>query len=129
MANYSKYNMRVVLGITKALSDRNRLRILMALHGGELCVCQIIELLGLAPSTVSKHMSILWHAGLVESRKDGRWMNYRLAGKNASRVIKEAIDWVQLSLLTSPEIKRDIKRLKTILKINKEVLCKKQQKN
>jgi ArsR family transcriptional regulator, arsenate/arsenite/antimonite-responsive transcriptional repressor len=46
-----------------------------------LCLSQIIELLGLAPSTVSKHMAILHQAGLAETRKDGRWIYYRLAGE------------------------------------------------
>ena len=69
--------------ITKALSDENRVRTLLALGGRELCVCQIVELLGLAPSTVSKHMSILANARLVESRQDGRWRYYRLAGIEA----------------------------------------------
>jgi DNA-binding transcriptional ArsR family regulator len=55
---------------------------------GELCVCQIIELLGLVPSTVSKHMSILKQAGLVENRKEARWMYYRLPKKEAqTRII------------------------------------------
>ena len=67
------------LNITKALAEENRLRILLALDGAELCVCQLVELLELAPSTVSKHMSVLRQARLVESRKDGRWMHYRLA--------------------------------------------------
>jgi DNA-binding transcriptional ArsR family regulator len=54
--------MRDILSITKALSDENRVRILIALSHGELCVCQVIELMKLAPSTVSKHMSILKQA-------------------------------------------------------------------
>ncbi len=60
--------------ITKALADENRVRMLLALKGGELCVCQITELFGLAMSTVSKHLSILYQAGLTESRKEGRWI-------------------------------------------------------
>ena len=59
------------MAITRALSDQNRVRMLLALNGRELCVCQIIELLGLAPSTVSKHMSILANARLVEGRQGG----------------------------------------------------------
>jgi DNA-binding transcriptional ArsR family regulator len=47
-------------------------RILLALRGGEMCVCQITELFGLAVSTTSKHLSILYQARLVDSRKDGR---------------------------------------------------------
>ena len=57
--------MREFMAITKALSDPNRVRILLALRRGELCVCQITELFGFAPSTVSKHLSILHHAGLI----------------------------------------------------------------
>ena len=63
--------MREFMAITRALADPNRVRILLALRRGELCVCQITELFGLAPSTVSKHLSILHHAGLIQSRKIG----------------------------------------------------------
>ena len=70
--------MREFMAITKALSDPNRVRILLALRRGELCVCQITELFGFAPSTVSKHLSILHHAGLILSRKTERWVYYRL---------------------------------------------------
>ena len=64
-----------------ALSDPTRLRLLLALRGGELCACQLIGLVGLAPSTVSKHLALLRAAGLVAARKDGRWVHYRLAGR------------------------------------------------
>ena len=71
------------MAITRALSDQNRVRTLMALRDLELCVCQIIELLELAPSTVSKHMSILANARLVEGRQDGRWRYYRASRARA----------------------------------------------
>ena len=61
--------MRETLRVTKALSDLQRVRILMLLRGGELCVCQIVEVLALAPSTISKHLSLLSAAGLVDWRK------------------------------------------------------------
>jgi len=75
--------MREFMAIAKALADESRTRVLMFLRGGELCVCQIVEMLGLAPSTVSKHMAILHQARLVESRKDGRWTYYRLPKEDA----------------------------------------------
>ena len=75
--------------ITKAISDPNRVRILMALRAGELCVCRIIELLQLAPSTVSKHLTILKRAGLIEGRKEGRWMHYRLPADKSSNAWKK----------------------------------------
>jgi DNA-binding transcriptional ArsR family regulator len=111
------------LNITKALAEENRLRILLALDGQELCVCQIIELLELAPSTVSKHMSVLRQARLVDGRKDGRWMYYRLADKDAPAEVQEAIAWVKKSISRNGRIREDVKRLNEILKIDREVLC------
>ena len=114
------------VNITKALAEENRLRILMALEGEELCVCQLIELLELAPSTVSKHVSVLRHARLVEGRKDGRWMFYRVADASAPSEVTEAIAWVKTSLAVDDRIRADAKRLKEILKIDREVLCSRQ---
>lgn len=120
--------MREFLAVTKALSDPNRVRMLLALRGRELCVCQIIEMFGLAPSTVSKHMWILNQARLVEKRKEGRWMYYRQAGRDAPHAAREAIRWVQQALADDPQTERDTKRLEAILKIDPEVLCRKQCK-
>jgi len=113
---------------TKALSDENRVRILLALDGRELCVCQIIEFLGLAPSTVSKHMSILANARLVEGRQEGRWRYYRLAGNDAPDEAREAIAWTFRSLSNTPQIRQDAERIEEILKIDPEVLCKAQNR-
>lgn len=62
--------------IFKALSDNSRLRILKMLQSKSLCVCEIQEILGLATSTVSKHLSILREAGFITEEKDGKWVNY-----------------------------------------------------
>jgi len=121
--------MRDILDMTKALADGSRLRVLMALTGGELCVCQIVELLELAPSTVSKHMSILRQARLVESRKDGRWMHYRLPDRDAPKAVKETINWVRRQLASSPQMRQDGDRLRRILAMNPEELCKRQNGN
>jgi len=112
------------LNITKALAEENRVRILLALEGQELCVCQIIELLALAPSTVSKHMSVLRQARLVDCRKDGCWVYYCLAGDQASPDIKEALKWVCRSLANDPQVQNDARRLKEILKIDPKELCR-----
>jgi DNA-binding transcriptional ArsR family regulator len=117
------------LNITRALAEENRVRILLALEGQELCVCQLIELLELAPSTVSKHMSVLRQARLIEGRKDGRWMYYRIADDSAPVEVKEAIVWVRKSLSRNKRIHADVKRLKEILKIDREVLCSRQTRS
>ena len=118
--------MRQFMSVTKALADENRVRILMSLGGCELCVCQIIELFGLAPSTISKHMWILNQARLVERRKQGRWSYYRLAGRDAPAVVREALRWMQRSLAGDPQTAKDAERLKEILKIDQEELCRRQ---
>jgi DNA-binding transcriptional ArsR family regulator len=107
--------MREFLEITKAMSDINRVRILMALRNRELCVCQVTELLGLAPSTVSKHISILDHARLVESRKDGRWVYYRWSLEEAPLFVSRALEWMAESLENDKTLLRDSGRLKVIL--------------
>jgi ArsR family transcriptional regulator len=116
------------VAITKALADPQRVRALMALCKGELCVCQIIELLGLAPSTVSKHMSILRLAGLVRSRKEERWMYYRLPGeKERSAVQERAFGWVFETLENDDVVRRDAAVLKKITRQNPSLLCKQQR--
>ena len=99
--------MRDFITVTKALADENRVRMLLALRQKELCLCQIIELVGLAPSTVSKHMSILKQSRLVDSRKDGRWMYYRLPGADAPEAVKQAVKWVFQSLENDPKVLTD----------------------
>jgi DNA-binding transcriptional ArsR family regulator len=118
--------MRGFMNITKALADETRIRTLLAVRKGELCVCQITELFGLAPSTISKHLSILFQAGLVESRKDGRWIYYQLPGKNAPVEVREALDWIEKALAGNPHVVEDDKKLKKILKQDPADLCKRQ---
>ena len=112
--------MREFMNITKALSDKNRVRVLMFLGDGELCVCQIIEMLGLAPSTVSKHLSVLQQAGLIESRKDGRWVYYRLPGNGASPCVVGALNWVRRGLQGDALVVADARSLRKVQKRKKE---------
>lgn len=121
--------MRIAVSITKALADENRLRALSALDQGELCVCQIIGLLGLAPSTVSKHMAILRQAGLVESRKCGRWIYYRLPGKGALPEIRNTLRWLRGLTARSDVIRADEEKLQSICAVDKEALCRALNKN
>ncbi|MBL8027366.1 MAG: winged helix-turn-helix transcriptional regulator [Fibrobacteres bacterium] len=86
--------MKEIIEIAKALSDPNRVKALMLLKRGEFCVCQIVDFLKLSPSTVSKHMSILKAAGIIECRKDDKWVYYRIADNNSSPRVKEIIQWV-----------------------------------
>lgn len=115
--------MREFMAVAKALADENRARILLFLKGRELCVCQIVELLQLAPSTVSKHLTLLHLAGLIESRKEGRWIYYRLADKGAPAHVRDAIRWVQSGLGKGPRAAQDAVRRRAVLKMDIRRLC------
>lgn len=69
---------RTAARIGRALAHPLRIRALAALRERELCVCELIALFDLAPSTVSKHMSIMADAGLVSRRRNGKWTYYSL---------------------------------------------------
>ena len=107
----------------KAASDPTRIRILMSLLDRELCVCQITELLELAVSTVSKHMSILKHAGFVKSRKEGKWIYYRI---NKDNEIEGSVLYILINNLKNDKlVKNDKKRLSKILAMDQNKLCRK----
>jgi len=65
-------------GICQALSDPNRMKIIMTLTGGSRCACQLLEDFAISQPTLSHHMRILCDCGLVTVRKDGRWCHYTL---------------------------------------------------
>lgn len=123
-----KHNrLRTLLQITKALADGQRLRILMLLEPGELCVCQIVEVLGLAPSTVSKHLSILAAADLVLMRKQGRWAYYRLPELSRDDIGRAALNWIRSTLQADEPIAADRKKLNAVMACDPEDLCKRQR--
>ncbi len=75
----------VDLKIFKALVDDNRLEIMELLKDGERCGCELLEALSIGQSTLSHHMRILCDAGLVDSRKEGKWMHYSISAEGAAK--------------------------------------------
>lgn len=116
--------MRDIMDLYKALADEKRARILYALKGGELCVCQLIALLELAPSTVSKHLTILRSARLIDSRKSGRWMHYRLSKKIRPASAGRTLDLLFKEMKKTGRIANDQKRLKRICAEGLEAICR-----
>ena len=116
--------MREVMDVLKALADENRVRLLFALKGGELCVCQLIALLDLAPSTVSKHLTILRAARLVDSRKDGRWMYYRLSKEFRAPSAGKIIALLCKDTAKTRQMVEDRKKLKQICGEDMNKLCR-----
>jgi ArsR family transcriptional regulator len=113
--------MKSYLKVFKALSDKNRLRIMKMLETKPMCVCEITAVLSLAPSTVSKHLSLLHEAGLIEDRKQGRWVNYSLPGKNLIPLVSEMLKLLCRSLKDNPEVMADMEKAK---KASRVELCK-----
>ena len=76
--------MRDFVNVMKALSDPNRIKILKMLQHKMMCVCELQTALQIAQPSVSKHLKILEYAGLVDSKKDGMWVNYHLTDGSRS---------------------------------------------
>jgi len=79
--------MRQTIHLLKALNDETRLRILALLVQGELCVCDLMAVLQMPQSTVSRHLAVLKNAGWVTDRRQGLWMYYRLADEGAPLLV------------------------------------------
>src|SRR6058998_2765434 len=94
----------------QALGDATRLRILGLLLTGEVCVCDIHETLKIAQPKASRHLAYLRRAGLVETRREGLWIHYRL-GKLADPVITAISDAVRHALTHIDTVHRDAERL------------------
>lgn len=94
----------------KAAADPTRVRILKLLEGGELCVCQIIAILSIGQSTVSKHLFLLRAAALIKDRRDRKWVYYALDRGNgspyAARMLRNLRDWLN----DDPVVEKDRER-------------------
>jgi DNA-binding transcriptional ArsR family regulator len=113
------------LEILKALSDMNRLRIVAVLSRyEELCACQITELLEVTGATASRHLSILQHAGLLDSRKEGRWIYYRLIYPARTEPVFE---WLEQAFAGSEQLQADAETIDEIVSIAREDLCRRQR--
>ena len=116
------------LALLKAISDKNRLRILIVLLVyEELCACQIIEFLQVAGATASRHLSQMVNSGVLQSRKQGRWVYFRLNRENSS--LNLLFQWINRNVENSTQVTQDLEALKKIVCIPCEHLSGKQRKN
>lgn len=94
----------------KALADRTRLRLLNLMNTDEICVCFFVEVLKTNQPKISRHLAYLRRAGVVEARRDGKWMHYRIVeppDPHAARIFSEVRRW----LTEDAEMQRDRQRL------------------
>ena len=94
----------------RALADRTRLRLLNLIGDREVCVCFFVEILGTNQPKISRHLAYLRRVGIVQARREGKWMHYRVAhpaDPTAKRFLQEVRDW----LLNDDAMKKDRIRL------------------
>jgi ArsR family transcriptional regulator len=109
--------------IIKAFADEGRIRILCILKSKkDLCVCEITEIIGLAQPTISSHLKLLENSGLVESFKNGLWVNYNISD-NPGSFGSRFLDMLYENLKNDTQMVEDEKNAK---KINRDTICKKE---
>jgi ArsR family transcriptional regulator len=94
----------------RALADPTRLRLLNLIADREICVCYFVEILRINQPKVSRHLAYLRRAGIVASRREGKWMHYRLVAPKdqaAASILRETLK----HLNKKPEMRRDVSRL------------------
>jgi ArsR family transcriptional regulator len=97
----------------KALADETRLRIVALLTQGELCVCDLMDVLEEPQSKISRHLSYLKHSGLTYSKRVGVWMHYGLR-EGADERCDHLIRFLKKELLRLPQSREDVARLKQL---------------
>lgn len=117
--------MDTTLSLLKALADRNRLRIVLALSGHEeLCACQLVALLEVTPATASRHLKQLVVTGLLDSRRQGRWVYYRLRDDAGTRKL---LKWLRKRLASTVDAVVDAEAMAAILVSTPEEICLRQR--
>ncbi|MDP4978909.1 MAG: metalloregulator ArsR/SmtB family transcription factor, partial [Desulfobacterales bacterium] len=96
--------MRDFIKVMKALSDPNRVKMIKMLQRRVMCVCELQGALGLAQSTVSKHLKILENAGMIAFSKEGLWVNYRMADGAKNQYVASLLGNLRHWLEDDPEV-------------------------
>lgn len=109
-----------LVDLYKALAHPSRLRILALLREGELCVCQINAVIGLAGSTLSEHLAELRRAGLLTERKDGRWVYYTLSQDADIQELAGAL-WARLDEVS--QVREDMETSRRLRETSADLLC------
>jgi ArsR family transcriptional regulator len=104
------FDVRPASRLFKALGDETRLRIVALLSHGELCVCHLQEALGLSQPSVSRHLATLRAAGVVEQRRERKWVYYRLL-RQPSDDCERHLRGVAKTYAKRDVLRRDVARL------------------
>ena len=121
MGRYESAVTELVL-TAKAFADPTRVRILMLLRSGELCVCELVDALQISQSTLSTHLQVIREAALVQTRKQGKWIYYSLH-PDKLKLVNALHGGFASSLENDPSLRRDGKQLEARLKERRNGVC------
>ncbi len=113
--------MNELVAFAKALGDPTRVRVLAALRHGELCVCELVDALGISQSSLSSHLQICRQAGVLTTRKESRWIYYSLSTRYAP-LIERIFSELQ-TVGSNDQLRRDARRLKKRLQMREGGRC------
>jgi len=119
--------MKQLAAMIKALSDETRLRVMKLLEERELCVCELMQVLDMSQPRISRHLSVLRNAGLVDDRREGKWVYYSLRDVTATDEGKYLLKTMASLANDNPIVKRDKKALLKAVRLGEmERRCAKQ---
>ena len=113
--------MRELIKVLKAVSDKNRMRILKMLEKKKMCVCELAAVLEIKQPSVSKHLSILKNAGLIQDERNAQWIDYSLCKEKINKYAPDIQTSIENWLKDDAIIKRDLQKTKTLCR---KLLCK-----
>lgn len=113
-------NMKERTELFKAITEPNRVRILLMLMQKSLCVCEITSILELTNATVSSHLSFLKEKGLIKDDKDGKWTNYSIVENSDDSVVQNIIELLPLWFAGEKVIIEDLIKVQTV---DRHVIC------
>lgn len=116
--------MQELLKLLKALSDKNRLRILRLLQKRKMCVCELAFVLGITQPSISRHLKKLYEAGIIESEQDRFWTNYYL--RNANKKANIILSCIGRCLTSDNILKKDLEKFRKADRV--KLCCKNKNK-
>jgi len=114
--------MKKITNIFKALSDDTRLRVVKLLQERELCVCELMQVLDMSQPRISRHMSVLKNAGLLEDRREGKWVHYSLRNGVENKEINVILQTLSRLAADHPLVQVDRRKLKRAIRLG-EAVC------
>lgn len=108
-----KNHLKEMENLFLALADQTRLRILNLMRRGEVCVCFFVEVLGESQPKISRHLAYLRNAEIVEARRDGKWMHYKIIvpeNEHAALILRNALGWLE----SQEKMREDYKKLESV---------------